>query len=100
MMFHGGVEGGLFGHTDIALNEIITDSPEASLNNIKSRDINIIMGFFGPENARDTLCLVRNPIIHELRDIDVKVQCNVYSNSLFRWGITSISRVNNFCVYL
>ena len=38
---------------------MITESPEPSLNNIKSRDINIIMGFFGPENARDVLCLVR-----------------------------------------
>lgn len=100
MMFHRGVEEGRFSLTDIGLTEIITDSPEASLNNIKSRDINIIMGFFGPENARDTLCLVRNPIIHEFRDIDVRVQCNVYSNSLFRRGITSISRVNNFYVYL
>ena len=57
MVFNRFIEEGLFDF-DLGLTEVITDSPEASLNNIKSRDINIIMGFFGPENARDILCLV------------------------------------------
>jgi hypothetical protein len=57
VVFNRFVEQGLF-DIDLGLTEVITDSPEASLNNIRSRDINIIMGFFGPENARDILCLV------------------------------------------
>ena len=57
-LFHNAVENGLFDTTDLGLTEVITDSPEVSLNNIKSRDLNIIMGFFGPEDARDILCLV------------------------------------------
>ena len=62
VLFHQFVEEGLF-DIDLGLTETITESPEASLNNIKSRDINIIMGFFGPENARNILCLVsRSPI--------------------------------------
>jgi hypothetical protein len=62
VVFNQFVEEGLF-DIDLGLTEVITDSPEASLNNIRSRDINIIMGFFGPENARDILCLVSHKII-------------------------------------
>lgn len=33
-------------------------SPDSALSNIRERDINIILGFFGPETARYTLCRV------------------------------------------
>ena len=29
-----------------------------ALSDIRSKDVNIIMGFFGPENAREVLCMV------------------------------------------
>ena len=56
-LFHQFIEEGLF-DIELGLTEIIIESPEESLKNIRSRDINIIMGFFGPKNARDVLCLV------------------------------------------
>ena len=34
------------------------DSPDTALNEIKFRDINIIVGFFGVRNARKVLCKV------------------------------------------
>ena len=57
VLFHRFIEEGLF-NINLGLTETITHSAEASLNNIRSRDINIIVGFFGPKNARDILCLV------------------------------------------
>ena len=63
MVFNRYIEERLF-NFDLGLTEVITDSPEASLNSIKSRDINIIIGFFGPENARDILCLVSHKNIN------------------------------------
>ena len=56
-IFHKLVEEGLF-NIRLGLSEIFTTSPEPALNNIKSRDINIIMVFVGPEQARNVLCLV------------------------------------------
>ena len=61
MVFNQFIEARLF-EFDLGLTEVITDTPETSLNNIKSRDINIIIGFFGPENARDILCLVSHKV--------------------------------------
>ena len=48
---------------DLDVTELFSDSPTAALKNIKSRNINIIVGFFGPENARRVLCQVRELII-------------------------------------
>lgn len=49
---------GLEEHIDLDLSETFEDSPDTALRNIKSRDINIILGFFGPQNARKVLCKV------------------------------------------
>ena len=35
-----------------------SDSPLTALSDIRSKDVNIILGFFGPENARKVLCMV------------------------------------------
>ena len=45
-------------NTQVDRTETFTHSPDASLRNIKARDINIIFGFFGPETARTVLCRV------------------------------------------
>ena len=42
----------------LGLSATFTHSPETALNNIKARDINIILGFFGPHDARNILCMV------------------------------------------
>ena len=43
---------------ELALPTSFSDAPYTALRDIKQRDINIIMGFFGPENARNVLCIV------------------------------------------
>ena len=43
---------------ELALPSSFSDSPLTALNDIRSKDINIIVGFFGPENAREVLCMV------------------------------------------
>ena len=43
---------------NLDLKETFDDSPDAALQNIKSRDINVIVGFFGPKKARGVLCKV------------------------------------------
>ena len=53
----------MLGLSDILLDlsEVFTDSPDSvttALRRIEERDINIIVGFFGPDNARNVLCLV------------------------------------------
>lgn len=53
-LFHTFVEEGLH----LELSETFTSSPKSALDNIKFRDINIIVGFFGPEHAREILCMV------------------------------------------
>ena len=47
-----------FGQIKLDRTEAFTHSPDTALKNIKARDINIIIGFFGPENARIVLCKV------------------------------------------
>ena len=43
---------------ELVLPSAFSDSPLTALSDIRSKDINIIMGFFGPENARKVLCMV------------------------------------------
>ena len=43
---------------NLGLSVTFTHSPESALSDIKSRDINVIIGFFGAENARNVLCSV------------------------------------------
>ena len=43
---------------ELALPTSFSDAPYTALRDIKQRDLNIIMGFFGPENARNVLCIV------------------------------------------
>ena len=43
---------------DLDLTETFDNLPDAALKNIRSRDINIIVGFFGAEKARRVLCKV------------------------------------------
>lgn len=43
---------------DLDLTETFDSSPDAALKNIRARDINVIVGFFGPEKARRVLCKV------------------------------------------
>ena len=59
-MFNKYVEKGLFNKINLDLIESFADSPNVALQNMKSRDINIIVGFFGPTNARRVLCQVRD----------------------------------------
>ncbi len=57
-MFNHYVEKGLFDEINLDLTESFESSPTAALRKMKSRDINIIVGFFGSENARRVLCQV------------------------------------------
>lgn len=59
-MFNKYVEMGRFNVINLDLTESFEYSPTGALRRIKSRDINIIVGFFGPENARRVLCQVRD----------------------------------------
>ena len=43
---------------EVALPISFTDSPYDALREIEGTYINIIIGFFGPDNARKVLCLV------------------------------------------
>ena len=58
-MFNEYVEKGLFNEINLDLTESFESSPTDALKVMKSRDINIIVGFFGSENARRVLCQVR-----------------------------------------
>ena len=58
-MFNQYFEKGHFNEINLDLIESFEYSPTAALREMKSRDINIILGFFGPENARRVLCKVR-----------------------------------------
>ena len=44
--------------SELALSTSFSDSPYSAVHDIKRNNINIIMGFFGPENARSVLCIV------------------------------------------
>ena len=57
-MFNHYIEKGLFNKINLDLTESFEYFPSVALRKMKSRDINIIVGFFGPENARRVLCQV------------------------------------------
>jgi hypothetical protein len=61
-MFNHYVEKGLFDEINLDLTESFESSPTAALRKMKSRDINIVVGFFGSENARRVLCQVSDSI--------------------------------------
>lgn len=58
-MFNEYVEKEVFYEINLDLTESFESSPTTALRAMKSRDINIIVGFFGSENARRVLCQVR-----------------------------------------
>ena len=71
-MFNKYVEMGRFNEINLDLTESFEYSPTGALRRIKSRDINIIVGFFGTENARRVLCQVRD------------AQCRKFYNHVFK----------------
>ena len=73
-LFQHTIEDGEFSEINLDLTETFARSPDAALRNIRSRDINIIIGFFGPENARKVLCRVSQILYNEIRSVPVWVQ--------------------------
>ena len=53
----------------LEVTETFTDSPNSSLSDIANRDINIIVGFFGPDTARKVLCTVSHEFPHYIHNI-------------------------------
>ena len=45
-------------NVELALITSFSGSPSSALKEIRDGDINIIMGFFGPQYARNVLCMV------------------------------------------
>ena len=43
---------------ELVLPSMFSDSPLTALSDIRGKDVNIIVGFFGPERAREVLCMV------------------------------------------
>ena len=43
---------------ELALPTSFSESPSTALSDVRRRHINIILGFFGPDNARRVLCMV------------------------------------------
>ena len=53
----------------LEVTETFTDSPNSALSDIANRDINIIVGFFGPDTARKVLCTVSHESPHYIHNI-------------------------------